>query len=139
MPVLKNQVEGVAGFKSPLIGHYINSRDYLLTDGFQYYTNVGAPEGEVNYIHVPTLTITNFASIPRVVWIWVPPNGQYGKAAVVHDYLYVNHYFTRKEADKIFLEAMEVLGVSKFKRKTMYRAVRMFGWISYKKGHDPVD
>ena len=42
--------------------------------------------------------------------------------------------YTRAQCDKIFLEAMGVLGVNKFKRKLMYRAVRIgggFGWRTH--------
>ncbi|BAN05358.1 hypothetical protein [Nitratiruptor phage NrS-1] len=34
----------------------------------------------------------------------------------------------RKECDLLFLEAMEELGTKKWKRLTMYYAVRWFGW-----------
>ena len=139
MSVTHVPVDYVAGFTDPLVGHYVDSRHYMLTFPFQYYTEIASPKDEMNYISVEFGFRTDFASIPRIFWIWIPPNGQYGKAAVIHDYLYKNHYFSRKEADMIFLEAMEVLNVSEKKRKTMYRAVRMFGWFAYKKGKRPLD
>jgi len=139
MSVTHVPVDYVAGFKDPLIGHYINSRQFLLTDAFQYYTEIGSPPTELNYIHVEFGFLTDFASIPRLFWIWIPPNGLYGKAAVIHDYLYKNHYFERAQADLIFLEAMKILGVPEKKRKTMYRAVRMFGWFAFRKGQQPLD
>lgn len=40
-------------------------------------------------IRVPAGFVTDFASIPRAFWVVLPPTGKYGKAAVVHDYLYV--------------------------------------------------
>lgn len=36
-------------------------------------------------------------------------------------------------ADKIFLDAMEEIGVNWLTRKTIYRAVRLGGWKGYKK------
>ncbi|EKP8882834.1 DUF1353 domain-containing protein, partial [Salmonella enterica] len=40
---------------------------------------------------------------------------------------------TKKEADKIFLDGMTVLGVPKWKRTVMYWAVRVFGRGNYGK------
>jgi len=34
----------------------------------------------------------------------------------------------RKTSDRIFLEAMEVLGIPKWKRYLFYYTVRLFGW-----------
>ncbi len=87
-------------------------------------------------VRVPVGFITDFASIPKAFWSIIPPYGKYTKAAVLHDYIYKYHGFvsgdqfisyTRKEADQIFLKAMEVLGVGRVKRWTMYTAVRWFG------------
>jgi len=84
-------------------------------------------------IVVPYDFVTDFASVPRMFWSVIPPWGQHGKAAVIHDYLYESHDVDRFKADRIFLEAMIVLGVSYAKRTIMYRAVRMFGAGAYKK------
>jgi hypothetical protein len=77
---------------------------------------------------IPEGFISDFASVPRFFWRILPPWGRYAPAAVAHDYLYANGLIcSRKEADLIFLKLMENLGVSWWKRKTMYQAVRMFG------------
>ena len=89
-------------------------------------------------IRVPKGFITDFASVPKAFWSIIPPYGKYTKAAVLHDYLYHMKGFpketwkseipyTRKECDRIFLQAMKVLGVSLVKRGIMYNAVRWFG------------
>ncbi|MDF3917110.1 DUF1353 domain-containing protein, partial [Escherichia coli] len=39
---------------------------------------------------------------------------------------------TKREADKIFLDAMCVLGVSRWRRMLMYCAVRLFGRGNYR-------
>ena len=83
-------------------------------------------------VTVPKGAKTDFASIPRVFWPILPPVGRYSKAAVVHDYLYRNGLFTRKDCDLVFLHAMEELNVAKWKRVIMYRAVRLFGKSAYK-------
>jgi len=50
---------------------------------------------------------------------------------VVHDWLYYNKH-DRKEADKIFLEAMKSEGVPAWRRLPIYSAVRAFGWLAYR-------
>ena len=76
--------------------------------------------------------VTDFASVPRLLWSVFPPHGKWAKAAIVHDYLYATAKLSRSESDKIFLEAMCVLEVPKVKRILMYLAVRLFGASSYK-------
>lgn len=57
----------------------------------------------------------------------------------MHDYLYskdsndIYPISERSVADKIFKEAMFNAGVGWVTRETVYRAVRLGGWASYKK------
>jgi hypothetical protein len=83
-------------------------------------------------IDVPIGYKTDLTSVPRILWWLFPPHGKYSKAAIVHDYLYTEAIGTKKEADKIFYEAMGVLGVAKWKRVLMYLAVRIGGKGNYK-------
>jgi len=85
-------------------------------------------------VTVPAGFISDFASIPRLFWRVLPPWGEYNRAAVVHDYLYRTHLRTRAGADDLFLALMVELGVSRWKRRVMYRAVRMFGARAYRNG-----
>ncbi|EIL6509619.1 DUF1353 domain-containing protein, partial [Salmonella enterica] len=62
-------------------------------------------------------------------------DGKYAKAAIIHDWMYDNALRTKKEADKIFLDGMTVLGVPKWKRAVMYQAVRLFGRGNYRNKH----
>ncbi len=89
-------------------------------------------EGSGDIINVPIGTYTDFASIPRPLWAIFPRWGKYGNAAVIHDWMYWNQSRSRKEADDIFLEGMEVLEVSTWKRRTIYYAVRWFGWVAWR-------
>lgn len=75
-------------------------------------------------ITVPPGFITDFASIPRAFRWLVTGHGSTRKPAVVHDYLVRKKLVERKEADKIFLVAMEEAGVSAWKRWICYGAVR---------------
>ena len=77
-------------------------------------------------IIVPKGFETDFASIPKWIPRWLfDPAGRHRAAAVVHDYLVRLEGFDRKLADLIFLEAMELLEVKKWRRKLMYYAVRI--------------
>lgn len=87
-----------------------------------YTTNKGV-------IHtVPVGFTTDGASIPRIFWSFIgsPFTGLYRRAALIHDYLYYSQTTTRLYADRIFLQGMKGLGVSWWKRKVMYFAVRGF-------------
>lgn len=75
------------------------------------------------------------ASIPRLAWsiIGSPWTGKYKYAVVIHDYLTATQTTTRREADRIFLDAMKVLNVSRWKRRVIWLAVRLFGWSTWRK------
>ncbi|WP_348919765.1 DUF1353 domain-containing protein, partial [Escherichia coli] len=62
------------------------------------------------------------------------PQGPQGEAAIIHDWLYDNALRTKKEADRIFLDAMKVLKVPAWRRSLMYFAVRLFGKGKYRSG-----
>jgi len=120
----------MSSFTKPLIVKPLDSRKWELVEEFEYYTDVFK---ERIIIKVPKGFITDFASTPRILWSVFPPWGRYGKAAVLHDYLYQTAMFDRKTCDLIFKEAMDVLGVGKIKRNLMYLAVRVFGEKHYNK------
>lgn len=84
---------------------------------------------------VPIGFITDGASIPKIFWSLVgsPFTGLYRRAALIHDYLYFTQTTKRSYADKVFLEAMKVLGVSWWKRRLMWVAVRVGGWRPWNK------
>ena len=106
----------------------IGAHQFRLIAPLEYH--VGAyPSTEV--ITVPVGFVTDFASIPQALWSILPPYGAYAKAAIVHDYLYTYGTKGRKYADDVFDEGMKVLGVPDFTRKSMYRAVRLFGASRY--------
>lgn len=89
-------------------------------------------KGSNNLVVVPEGFITDGASIPRFLWVFVGhPFAEYAQAAVLHDFLYSRKYFPRKECDEIFREAMGVLGVVALKIMAMYQGVRKFGWIPW--------
>jgi hypothetical protein len=130
----------MSSFTTPLIvSPMSDGRSWKLVAPFEYH--VGNKQS-LTVIIVPNQFITDFASVPRSFWGIIPPWGKYGKAAIVHDYLYctktyLNDTCTRQLADEIFYEAMLVLKVPKWQAKVMYYAVRWFGYLAWKynKGH----
>ncbi|EEU6555214.1 DUF1353 domain-containing protein, partial [Salmonella enterica] len=94
---------------------------------FEFYLS----DDNSDVIEVPAGFVTDLASVPRIFWTILPPDGKYAKAAIIHDWMYDNALRTKKEADLIFLDGMTVLGVPKWKRIIMYYAVRLFGRGSY--------
>jgi hypothetical protein len=117
----------MSSFTKPLIVSPLSDGEtWELVETFSYYRDDGTT------YTVPKGFKTDFASVPQMFWAYISPTGKHGKAAVLHDYLYSTKIVSRKEADKIFLEAMKVLGVAKWKRGVMYYAVRLFGGKHYK-------
>jgi len=85
-------------------------------------------------IVVPKGFECDFASVPRLPLAYLTCGDTAHEAATVHDYLYRADAIPsvdRETADRVFLEAMESAGESWWRRKLMYRMVRMFGGSSY--------
>lgn len=80
-------------------------------------------------IDVPAGYVTDFFSVPRILWWLFPRDGRGRAAAVVHDYIYTDlcRVYTRAEADAIFREALRVKGVSSWRRWAMWAGVRVGG------------
>lgn len=124
----------MSAFTTPLQLEYLDGHDYRLLTEFDF-----ASEEAERIIRVPAGFVTDFASIPRFFWRVLPPTGLYGKAAVIHDYLYRSHEVSKEVADKVFREGMLVLNVPRWKAETMYLAVRLFGGQPYANGRlDPL-
>ena len=120
-----------SSFMTPLELEYLDGRTWRLTHRFEFMSEVTE-----SVIDIPDGFLTDFASIPRGLWNVLPPTGLYGKAAVVHDWLYktrkaTTHLVDRAEADAVLLESMEVLGVGRFTRLAIYAGVRLGGWAAW--------
>lgn len=88
--------------------------------------------GDLRTYSVPPGFRTDFASVPRIPFAyWLTGNTAH-RSAVLHDYLYSQQY-TRKFSDDAFLAAMKTEGVPSWQRYLMYAALRLFGWIAYRK------
>lgn len=97
-------------------------------------------------IYVRKGFLTDGASVPRPFSAFVHRLGRHGKAAILHDWLYTwpewvetyDEYIdgardARHAADLVFWEAMQTLKVPKHRAFIIYYAVRLFGWIAWRR------
>jgi hypothetical protein len=82
-------------------------------------------------VEVPIGFVTDFASIPRLFWSALRPDGEYTYPAIIHDYLYWTQTRRREVADEIFKVVMEEFGIAAITRNSIYFAVRSFGQSSW--------
>lgn len=100
---------------------------FILTKDYQIY-GVKVPKGYV----------TDGASIPRIFWIFFPPNKpQYLAASVVHDYLTDialdnKDYDKFVKADKIFRCMMLQSGCNKTVAFIFYNSCKIYHYFKYR-------
>lgn len=118
------------GFDRKLTVTKLNKDKWVVEKTFRYYVT------ETDFVEVPSGFVTDFASVPWGFHNIFPKDGTWTQAAVTHDYLYNQrkvHGRKRSQCDKIFLDAMKELGVSRWQRYSMYSAVRIGGWTYWNK------
>ncbi len=98
--------------------------EWVLLEPFRYHARNGRE------FTVPRWFVTDLASIP---WLVDPlfDSLDHRKAGVVHDWIYCSQQVSRAEADELFREMLEVLGVGVIKRNLMYSGLRVGGWYRY--------
>ena len=86
---------------------------------------------------IPRRFESDGASVPRLFWRVVFPNSDshVTTAGICHDYIYRAQPpgWTRKEADRMFLALLVEFGAGWFAANAAYLAVRLFGWIAWRK------
>jgi Protein of unknown function (DUF1353) len=110
------------------VKQFNDGTQWIVTESFVY--RIGNSKLSVA---IPKGFVTDYASIPpgplRALFI---PTGQYGRASVVHDFLYWTQWCSREQADRIFLFAMIESKVPADTRIKMYAAVRAGGDPSWR-------
>lgn len=111
-----------------------------------------APDGKERALYVPKGFLNDGASVPRLAWAIIPPDGRHRAAAIIHDFLYehkgdlplgsylrkddgwviIDAPWTRKHADLMFLKIMKEYGIPFIRRQMAYRAVRLGGWVAWR-------
>lgn len=115
-------------------------------------------EGSYLRIEIPLGFETDFASIPWFARWLIKSWGRHTNPAVIHDYLYRGGKFadmhqvapgqvpvgrrlrwvllpypTRKQADRIMLEGMDVMQVRWWRKWAIYYGLRLGGWWAWRK------
>lgn len=113
----------------------INTDEFIVSTPFFWYLDY--EEKNKNYVIVPAGFVTDFGSIPRLLWFWMSPTKY--TAYILHDWLYFQkEYFKnqyeiwevgRAEADEILRLALIVEGMNRVRARIVWLAVRLFGWL----------
>jgi hypothetical protein len=82
-------------------------------------------------ITVPQGFVTDFASVPRIPFVYDSLGDIAQRPAVIHDFLYSHQLIDRDIADKVLLEAMELTEIPWMKRHLIYLGVRAGGKSHY--------
>ena len=116
-------------FPLPVRLEFINEGVFRLTAPFEYHSK------KYGIIKVPVEFISDGASMPQFAYSLIGGRwtGKYVSPSIIHDWLYFAQLYTRRKTDKIFLIAMKDAHVSFWKRRLMWTAVRVGGWISWNK------
>jgi hypothetical protein len=102
--------------------------DWTLTKGIVVELSNGV------VTEIPAGFETDFTSVPRRLWSIISPIGQYNLAAIIHDYLYTHHIYSRAFADGEFLNWMNHLTMEhRFRNRIMYICLRLFGKARFMK------
>lgn len=89
----------------------------------------------IGVVTIPSGFDTDFASVPRLPFMFWLLGDRANHAAVVHDYLYRTAMVSRSDADAVFVEAAEAEGVNWLARWTMWTGLRVGGWWAYDQRH----
>lgn len=104
--------------------------------------DIGEEDSGLSII-IPVAFETDFASIPWFARWLIKTWGRHTNPAIIHDYLYRGgpisapggrwETFDRKYADKVMLEAMEVMNVRKWRRLVIYYGLRIGGGFAWRR------
>jgi hypothetical protein len=116
----------MTGFRvKELIVSTADGLNFTLVESFTFTR----PNGEV--VTVSKGATSDGASVPRAMWLTLPPFGTYWMAAFLHDDLYRRSDFDKEKCDTIFKEAMDYLKVGVIDETRLYEGVSHLGAISY--------
>ena len=137
---LTRRIEAVQGRRG-------EDAEYALAQRYRAWVTVKAEgDGKVSRlrISIPAGFLTDLSSVPRPGRWAVSRVGPHLEASIVHDWLYVAWQFEggeptdrmRRFADDVFLAAMKKAEVRWFQRNLIYGAVRLGGWIPFRRKDD---
>ncbi len=109
-----------------ILGDFADQKDFFLARPYTY--RIGST---AHAITVAEGFVTDMTSIPPPLRMFLSVHGRYGRAAVVHDYLYWSQACTKAQADNLLLIAMKESGVGRAKAWTIYQGVAKFGTTAW--------
>jgi len=121
-------------------------RNHRLIESWSYEWDHG---GKTREFHVAAGFVTDLGSIPRPLWGLIAP-AELTEGALAHDLVYryagrvPGRFFliegepcstpwTREDADRLFARLLRESGVVRWKRRSAYRAVRLAGWLPWRR------
>jgi len=115
-------------FLSPLQVEQIDEKNWRLLADLRYYSALLGRE-----VVVPKGFVTDFASVPRLPFIYWFTGGTADAPAVLHDWFYRTNTedITRKTTDALLAEAMDARGYWRVRTWSMWAGVRIGGYWSY--------
>jgi hypothetical protein len=108
---------------------------YVLAEPISWKPSADSQE-QLPRVEVPKGFVTDLASIPRVFWSLLRPDGEYVYPAIIHDYLYWTQVTSREDADLIFRLAMKDFNIDTVTALTIYKAVRIGGGAAWQENSD---
>ena len=131
---LTRSIKGVQGRREE-DAEYIVSRCYVCS----VTLSLGENSTYRHYIAVPSRFLTDLSSVPWFLRWFAGRVGPHLEASVIHDWLLVAwqhegilpNAHMHEFADDVFLKAMEVAQVCRFRRRVLYTASRVFGRCTF--------
>lgn len=130
----EDQLANVAAVKQAIGNHHdirVGDEDLWILGGEVHV----AVDGRALVV-VPVGFTTDGASVPAIAQVitgwdpWEPPQRW---AGVVHDWLYHQVDYTRRQSDQVFKSLLRSERAGAVKTELMYRAVRWFGGPAYRR------
>ena len=117
-----------AKFLTPLRVEQVSESDWRLIDPLVYWSEVLDRQ-----IVIPENFVTDFASVPRMPFLYWFAGGSAEAPAVLHDWYYrtKTEEVTRAQADALLYEAIVAAGYWRIRAWTMWAGVRIGGYWSY--------
>jgi len=106
----------------------VDAGNWRLTGPLKYYSQILD-----RIVVVPEGFVTDFASVPRLPFLYWMAGDTARKAAVIHDWFYRTNSekIERPIADAVFAEAIEALGYWPIRKWFMWAGVRVGGYWSF--------
>lgn len=123
------------GYQGPLVLSRFVDPIYFLYRPIKWLPSNTNHDPQMSAFTVPKGFVSDLASIPRIFWSALRPDGNYAYSAILHDYLYWTQSRPRKAADAILRQSMADFHVPPATIATIYEAVRIGGQKSWDENH----